>query len=254
MTWRVAKSLDKLLAQFNARYPNRSKVSDGGIGDAAHATRDSDHNPWFSINGVGIVSARDFTHDPANGMDIDRLTDELAASRDPRIKYIIANGLILDSRPGNNPWTWTKYTGSNAHTKHFHLSVMPEYSDDDRNWNLPSFGNVPTTEPGGLESMAMNTVWRDSYGNNQTVQGFMSETQRDLNETKDAVDKLAAAVLGRRQSRIPGDKNMTTSSDLWFDAGSWTNQTLGRVVSLETKVASVEKQLSEILTLLKAKG
>lgn len=145
MSWRVARSLETLLSQFNATYPRRSKASDGSIGDAAHASRTSDHNPWF---GPGIVTARDFTHDPANGMDIDRLTDELAASRDNRIKYIIANAYILDSRPGNSPWKWVKYNGSNPHTKHFHLSVMDNAScDDPRAWDLPSFRRAGTPAP-----------------------------------------------------------------------------------------------------------
>jgi hypothetical protein len=140
MAWRVAASLETLRRQFDARFPTRDKASDGGIGDAAHASRDSDHNPWVKDGAMGIVTARDFTHDPYAGMDIDRLTDELADSRDPRIKYIIANRWILDTRPGNNPWRWVRYGGSNPHTKHFHLSVMPSKNlyDDNRPWNLPS--------------------------------------------------------------------------------------------------------------------
>jgi hypothetical protein len=51
MAWRVARSLEVLLGQFNAACPGRSKASDGSIGDAAHATRDSDHKPWY---GPGI--------------------------------------------------------------------------------------------------------------------------------------------------------------------------------------------------------
>lgn len=136
--WRVARSLDVLLDQINRAFPGRSTASDGSIGDANHQNRDSDHNPWY---GPGIVTARDFTHDPANGLDIDAFTDELAASRDPRIKYIIANSLILDSRPGENPWTWMPYHGSNPHTSHLHLSVMDNpICDDASPWNLPSLG------------------------------------------------------------------------------------------------------------------
>lgn len=146
MTWRKAHSLETLRLQLNRAYPNRSKASDGFIGDAAHQATPSDHNP----DANGIVHAGDFTHDPANGVDIDRLTDELAASRDPRIKYIIANGLILDSRPQYNPWRWVTYTGSNPHTKHFHLSVMPGIGDQGHDWNLPSFGTAaPAPAPGG---------------------------------------------------------------------------------------------------------
>ncbi|MEU5208724.1 hypothetical protein [Streptomyces sp. NPDC020742] len=138
MDWRVARSLDVLLEQFNARFPQRDKSSDGSIGDSNHQNRDSDHNPWY---GPGIVTARDFTHDPAHSMDINRITDELAASRDPRIKYIIANRLILDTRPEFHPWKWMPYSGPNPHTKHFHLSVMADPScDDPRPWNLPMLG------------------------------------------------------------------------------------------------------------------
>ncbi|MGW3467002.1 hypothetical protein ACWDKQ_00685 [Saccharopolyspora sp. NPDC000995] len=44
-------------------------------------------HPWYIVDGICVATARDFTHDPAAGLDIDRITDELAASRDPRIKY-----------------------------------------------------------------------------------------------------------------------------------------------------------------------
>lgn len=145
MAWRVARSLDTLLNQFNAACPRRNKASDGSIGNAEHASRDSDHNPWY---GPGIVTARDYTHDPANGMDINKITDELVATRDRRIKYVIANGLILDSRPGNSPWKWVKYSGPNSHTHHFHLSVMNNSTCDDASpWNLPMFHGVVISPP-----------------------------------------------------------------------------------------------------------
>jgi hypothetical protein len=143
--WRVARSLDVLLDQLNARFPHRSKASDGSIGDANHLAEgwdQSDHNPWYPKPAGGIVTARDFTHDPVNGVDIARLSDELAASRDRRIKYIIANGLILDSRPQFKPWQWVRYTGSNRHDHHLHLSVMPNFSDDIRPWNLPMLTGI----------------------------------------------------------------------------------------------------------------
>ncbi|RRO18361.1 hypothetical protein EIL87_09045 [Saccharopolyspora rhizosphaerae] len=143
--WRLAGSLETLRAQFDAAFPQRNKASDGTIGDGSHQSRDSDHNPWY---GPGIVTAMDITHDPQNGVDIDRITDELAASRDPRIKYVIANGLIMDSRPGQSPWQWTKYHGSNPHTQHFHISVMDSPACDDRRpWNLPSLTGAAQQAP-----------------------------------------------------------------------------------------------------------
>jgi hypothetical protein len=140
----MAQSLEVLRSQLNTRFPSRSKASDGGIGDAAHASRDSDHNPWY---GPGIVTARDFTHDPANGMDGNILAAQLAASRDSRIKYVIWAGRIMDSRPEFHPWTWQPYHGANGHYHHVHLSVMPNPAcDDTRSWNLPMLG-LPATTP-----------------------------------------------------------------------------------------------------------
>lgn len=124
MSWRVARSLDTLLAEINAAAPRRSKKSDGSIGDPAHASRDSDHNP----NGLGVVRARDFTHDPDGGLDChrlaDRLEDMLRAGKHPALgpgAYVIWNDRIISRSRINEGWR--TYGGSNPHTRHLHLSV-----------------------------------------------------------------------------------------------------------------------------------
>jgi hypothetical protein len=134
--WRVAKSLDHLLAQVNQLAPSRSKASDGSIGDANHQTRDSDHNPWVTDGTMGIVTARDITHDRKNGCDAQHIADAIVAARDPRVKYIIWNRRICSSVV--SPWKWRAYGGSNPHTKHIHISVLPEKDkyDDESDWNL----------------------------------------------------------------------------------------------------------------------
>jgi hypothetical protein len=145
-TWRVAKSLDVLLDQWNTAHPDRSKASDGSIGDAAHQTRDSDHNPWVgpASDGKMIVTARDFTHDPEHGADADQLCADLVASRDPRIKYLIRNrrmcrsySKVVDGRT-YAPWEWSPYYGDSPHTKHAHLSVQSTQAlyDSTRPWAL----------------------------------------------------------------------------------------------------------------------
>lgn len=113
--WHVARSLEVLRQQLNEHAPNRSKVSDGGIGDEAHATRDSDHNAWYR----NTVTARDFTHDPAHGLDGAWLVSVLVASGDRRLKYIIWSRKIW--YPGKG---WRAYSGVNAHTHHVHVSVV----------------------------------------------------------------------------------------------------------------------------------
>ena len=126
MTWRVARSLDVLRDEINAAAPNRSTASDGSIGDAAHASRSSDHNPWVTNNGVGIVRARDFTHDPQGGLDCNVLAErvrQLALEGHPALgagAYIIWNRAIASATYG---WRWRPYNGSNPHDKHLHVSV-----------------------------------------------------------------------------------------------------------------------------------
>lgn len=123
---RPAYSLDGLLWQLNQLAPHRSRASDGWIGDPAHQARVSDHNPDKN----GIVRARDYTHDPAGGLDCEKLAAALVASKDDRIKYIIWNKRIWQG-------SWKKYTGANPHTQHLHLSVVANANaDDKRIWDL----------------------------------------------------------------------------------------------------------------------
>lgn len=114
---RRAKVLETLLGQVNQLAPNRSKASDGWIGDPDHQATDSDHNP----NAQDIVLAQDITHDPANGADIQKIADAIIASNDPRIWYIIFNKRIWERGVG-----WKPYTGKaiyNDHTKHGHFNA-----------------------------------------------------------------------------------------------------------------------------------
>ena len=134
--WRVAESLQRLLEQVNQMAPGRSKASDGSIGDPRHQSRNSDHNPWVIDGNIGVVTARDITHDPAYGCVAQKIADSIVASRDPRVKYIIWNRLICNSKI--QPWTWRRYTGANPHNKHVHISVVPEKAkyDSRADWQL----------------------------------------------------------------------------------------------------------------------
>lgn len=139
MNWRVAKSLLKLKEQIDKKYPNRRTDSDGGIGNAEHASRSSDHNPWVKDSkGQPVVTAFDFTNDPAHGMSSQVMAQALLDSRDPRIKYVISNKKIASGSAGPKPWEWRKYTGKNAHDHHFHISVKADQDsfDNDKAWDL----------------------------------------------------------------------------------------------------------------------
>lgn len=146
MTWpvdpRPAKALLALVGEVNTRFPNRSKASDGMLGDAAHATRDSDHNPWVQDGSVGVVTAVDITDGSAPGVPeiADLIVSTLVSRRDQRVKYIIHEGTIWRSydKPGIPAWTPAPYTGSNGHFQHVHVSVLPEkvHYDSTAPWGI----------------------------------------------------------------------------------------------------------------------
>lgn len=131
--WRLAKAFGPYLKAINAAAPRRDISADGGIGDAAHASRTSDHNPWVVVNGIGVVRAYDITHDPGDGLDSYLLAEHLRVTADPRIDYIISNRKIAD--PGR---PWRPYKGTNPHSHHVHISLStdPALFDDAREWDL----------------------------------------------------------------------------------------------------------------------
>src|SRR3972149_491067 len=143
MVWRLASSLETLRKQVNGMAPNRNKVSDGSVGDPAHASRPSDHNP----NKAGVVQALDLTHDPAHGFDSWAFAEHLRLKRDPRIKYVISNGRIFAST--TSPWQWRPYTGTNKHSHHVHISVLdsPDRYNDPANWDIAGDWNAGKETP-----------------------------------------------------------------------------------------------------------
>jgi len=197
--WRLAKSLEQLRSQVNTASPKRSKVSDGTIGDAAHASRSSDHNPWIKDSkGVGVVSAMDITHDPGDGVDGNILSRALI--KDSRVKYVIFNSQIWKVRTGK----WERYTGSNAHKQHVHVSVNPESLDDVRPWPWPV-----SVAPTPFTAAAAN------LGTSIPVSTFMSPQaavipEESTKEDTPAPDKPADIVEVQKEKPVPSDQPAST--------------------------------------------
>lgn len=145
MAWRLAKGLETLRDQVNAKWPDRSKASDGTVGDLRHQALPSDHNP----DEREIVHAIDFTHDPLHGFDSYKFADMLLAKQDPRLKYVISNRRIGSGPAGPSPGKWRPYSGENAHDKHNHISIMKVGEDDTRPWDLETVvvKPQPTAKP-----------------------------------------------------------------------------------------------------------
>jgi hypothetical protein len=112
-----------VLRQATAIRPKRKKASDGLLPSAAHvkASPDSDHNTGYAV---------DLTHDPANGIDCADIFEKL--KEDVRVDYLIFNSKIWSkarAKEGNR-----KYTGSNSHSKHLHISIKQGHGEDTSPW------------------------------------------------------------------------------------------------------------------------
>lgn len=120
-SWRKANALVKKVDAVNRRWPRRDKTSDGTIGDAAHATRNSDHNPWIKVGGVGVVRADDIDVDGIDAAWYAEKLRQMGAAGDPRLA---GGGYVIYNRRITSPdfRSWKKYTGSNPHDKHVHTS------------------------------------------------------------------------------------------------------------------------------------
>ena len=109
-----------VLRQATALKPLRKKESDGLLPSAAHLKQsaNSDHNTGYAV---------DLTHDPVGGIDCFDIYEKLKA--DKRVKYLIFTGKIWSVKNGE-----TKYTGSNKHIKHLHISIKDNCGNDRSPW------------------------------------------------------------------------------------------------------------------------
>lgn len=136
MTCIPAPACRAALREATARWPNRSRASDGICPSAAHTKKNptSDHERGNAV---------DLTNDPAAGFDVHAWVRRLAAHGDPRVKYLISNAQIWN--PTSEAWNtyrrlraeghsrraaarmalpgWRTYTGSNPHRAHVHVSI-----------------------------------------------------------------------------------------------------------------------------------
>ena len=112
-----------VLRQATAIAPLRMKASDGLLPSQAHIHQNpnSDHNTGLAV---------DLTHDPKHGIDCLDIFEKL--KEDARVEYLIFKGKIWSkarAKEGNR-----KYTGSNQHNKHLHISIKEEHSTDTSPW------------------------------------------------------------------------------------------------------------------------
>ena len=244
MVWRTAHALDTLRVEINLRWPGRSKVSDGTIGDAAHAARTSDHNPWLTVDGIGVVRAFDCT---AAGIDANGYAEhlrQLGKAGDPRLTgggYVIWNKRIASER---DDWAWRPYTGSNGHTHHIHLSLSRRRAgfDSRASWGINGIGR-PKPPPPNVDPNKGRT-WRQ-FAKNATDASIYNKPKMPGRDNEVSELQMLLVKLGhlRNQTDVDGVYGPRTVSAVIAAKAKlrWVNRTSTIDEAFITKLRELAK-------------
>jgi hypothetical protein len=147
-------ALVELRAAFNRLNPNRDRRSDGWIGDAAHRSSTSDHNPDDTsgssteqtdsdrtpeVHAVDVDETGPWPHDARGPWTLMRgvrqIITDCRAGRERRLRYVIYERTIWAASWG---WAARAYTGANPHDHHAHFSGSYDTAleRDTRPWNI----------------------------------------------------------------------------------------------------------------------
>ena len=118
----LSKAAVQMREQIDDSFADRSRKSDGWIGDQKHQNTKSDHNP---LPETGEVCAIDVDAKLCDQPEMRIYLAEqirVAAKTDKRISYIIHVGKIASAK---SFWRFVKYRGINSHHRHIHISFKP---------------------------------------------------------------------------------------------------------------------------------
>jgi hypothetical protein len=210
----LATKLAALRDEFKRVFPNRSKVSDGWIGDSAHQQSQSGHNPdetgnaeFDDSDSIDEVRGLDITsklNQPGVTMEMcfQLMLQKCQQGQLPWVEYLIYNRRIASR---NRDWVIRDYNGSNPHDKHIHISG-----------NLGA--DVPGESPVGLVSLigvremelSDNVTMIPGNGVEYpdpewTVEQVLASTHHYVLRTRNAVNTLTGIVAqqGRLSVRLP---------------------------------------------------
>jgi hypothetical protein len=165
--------LVSLRTEFNTLAPSRDRSSDGSIGDSAHASSSSDHNPdetaktpFEDADSLNEVHAIDVDADlRKSGWSMTKAVEVIVTRHrtgaDNRLQNVIYNRRIWSASWG---WTARTYTGSNPHDKHAHFSsrYTTAQEQDTRRWGLLEAEEAAQL-PGKTEEDDMATISQTDF-------------------------------------------------------------------------------------------
>jgi hypothetical protein len=249
-SWVLVPCLVKLRSEFNTIAPRRRRASDGSVGDTAHQSSQSDHNPDETGN-VPIRDADKTNEVHAIDVDADLRTPGLTmrdvvlflvrrcrAGKERRLRYIIFDRRIWSDSDG---WhlAGRAYTGANPHDKHAHFSSVYDSQGEasTTSWHLQEV--LPVTAPTADQNAAAvaakdidpgpgtyslgGGIWtalqRTGYLNQ--LPGDLAQLATDLNarvqDVDDELDGLGAslAFLSALIGQITNEPG--TDPNVWYD-------------------------------------
>jgi len=231
MGWIVVPCLLEGRDQMNHRFPNRDHGADGTIGDTAHQSHASSHNPditgdpeYRDHDSLDEVRAIDFDKDlrDVHGVTMEQVVQrwitKARAGQMPFVRYFIYNKRIWHRRDN---FTTRAYTGSDQHESHVHVTTDFNQEADtvrNTNWHLNDLG-VPGETPVSEDHLVVDgklgpktiAKWQKVMGT--PVDGKISipsqlvtAVQKRLQSTVDAALKVDGygIVQGGPRSRTTG--------------------------------------------------
>lgn len=169
MAWVLVAWAVSLRQAINTIAPNRDKGSDGSIGDPAHATGVSGHNPDDTpgviaergdADSIPEVRAIDVDADLRQaGLTMLKIIQAILGSAAERARLIY----IIFCPPGGTPVIWHKgdgwqarrYNGPNPHDKHAHFSGDPAADTNGSPWPSVLALGADVVTPAETEQIAV---------------------------------------------------------------------------------------------------
>lgn len=132
-----APSCVRALHEATTIAPNRRTSSDGICASSTHHQQNpgSDHEPNIVVGGKHYATAVDVSQDKDH-FDAEAMVEKLRIAKDERIKYVISERHMYSSYASHGfpPYTWRPYSGPDPHTNHVHISILPAFIFDARDW------------------------------------------------------------------------------------------------------------------------
>jgi len=204
MTWVLTPAMRRLRAEVDAIAPQRDRSSDGSIGDQAHASGASGHNPdetgraeYTDSDRVNEVRAIDLDGDlrtPGLTMEdiVQQLVRRCRTGAERRLAYIIYRRRIWGDGAG---WREQPYYGANPHDQHAHVSGRPAGDEDTSSYHLAELAQGKEDDMFDEKALAkLNALYALAFSGGPSCGAEVDPGNNDRGKSNSIVNKLDALL------------------------------------------------------------